>query len=455
MNLLRAALAATILLAFSIPAFAQQEPVVSQKKDIAVFALGYYGYSIPSNVLATVDAEIQRVFVNLGRFNVLGQTVRFSTADINQFIEILRKSKEENTPLPEEVKFGEVQLTQALLNQLYGSFVVVIPTITSYTSEYNSTDAEYQTRIRTSVAFIDVAEGKTFGWAQINTSGSSEETQNKSIEGALSGIASQLEYEVRKIPAFTINSRILSANLVEARMQLGQDMGIRKGDEYAVIEKRDIMGFEDEVETGLIMVKDVGSNASSATILYGTPSSVKEGAQTREIPRQGVDLSLSLGYLRYFSTRYDFMGDEYSDGAVTFALGGVLTRGFYTFRPSFDIQVIIDPTLWYPINAAVGVDMNMYMRRLNIYGNISIVGGANVVLKILEEALEESDEGWISHFGISASVGASYLVSRDVKLYAEATGMYMHGIFSLLGVTNGPFGSYGGYGANVGVSFKL
>ncbi len=452
MKILRAAIAASLLLAFAMPVLAQDDFEVSKKKDVAVFALGYYGYDIPSNVLATVDAEIQSVFVNLGRFNVLGQTVRFSSADINQFIEILRKAKEENTPLPDEVKFGEVQLTEALLNQLYGSFVVVIPTITSYTSEYNSEAEEYQTRIKTSVAFIDVAEGKTFGWASIDTSGSSEETQQKSIQGALAGIAGQLEYEVRSIPAFTISSRILSANLIEARMQLGQDMGIKKGDEYLIIEKKDIMGFEDEVEAGLIMVKDVQAKASVATILYGDSNSVKEGAQIRELPRQGFDASISGGYLQYFGER-EWDG-ETTSGTPTLNLKVIGTRGFYAIRPTGGFFVLLDGALLFPVIATAGLDMNIFMRRLTFTANASIGVGTNVILMILEDAATNSDsQKWVTHLGGIASVGASYLITRDVKLYAEATGMFMWGFMGITGISI--FESYAGIGANVGISLKL
>lgn len=450
MKALKPILASIVLMLISLQVFAQDEVKVSEKKDVAVFALGYYGYRIPSKVLGTVDASIQSVFVNLGRFNVLGQTTRFSTADINQFIEILRKHKEENTPLPEEVKFGEVQMTEALLNQLYSSFIVVIPTITAYTSEYNSKAGEYQTNIKTSVAFINVAEGTTFGWAQIDTSGSSAETETKAIEGALSGIASQLEYEVRSIPAFTITTRVLSANFAEVRMQLGQDMGIRRGDEFAVIEKIDIQGFQDQRETGLIMVKSVGPTASTATVLYGAP---KEGGELLEIPRMGVDISLSLGYLQYFDTRYGW-GDDSSDGAVTLNLKGTITRGFYGFRPAVGMTVLFDGVLWYPLIANLGFDYNIYFRRLAITANAGLGVGTSVVLRIIETIVEDmtdtkDDDEWISHIGLTASLGASYLMTRDVKLFGEINFTYM------LGFATGPFSSYGGIGGAAGICFKL
>ena len=78
----------------------------------------------------------------------------------------------------------------------------------------------------------------------------------------------QLQFEIRKIPAFQINTRILEVHGAEVELQLGQDMGIRKGDEYSVMKESMIMGIKDEREVGLIDIKDVGSGISTARIIY-------------------------------------------------------------------------------------------------------------------------------------------------------------------------------------------
>ncbi len=112
----RRIVAAVATFCFIHSSAAAQNATVSKKHDVAVFALGYYGYDIPLETLATVDAEIQGVFVNLGRFNVLGQTERLSSKDIQVFIDTLKTAKQNNTPLPDEIKFGDVQLTEGVLN---------------------------------------------------------------------------------------------------------------------------------------------------------------------------------------------------------------------------------------------------------------------------------------------------------------------------------------------------
>lgn len=73
----RIALAVLVLVALAANAFAQ--PQVSEKKELAIFSLGYYGWNIPLETLGTIDIDIQRVFVDLGRFTIIGMQQRFSS----------------------------------------------------------------------------------------------------------------------------------------------------------------------------------------------------------------------------------------------------------------------------------------------------------------------------------------------------------------------------------------
>ncbi|MFQ3547890.1 MAG: hypothetical protein SNJ56_06080 [Termitinemataceae bacterium] len=425
-----------------------QQAEVSKKQDVAVFALGYYGYNIPLEVLANVDVEIQGVFVNLGRFNVLGQTERFSSKDVQDFINLIQTAKQNNTPLPDEVKFGDVQLTEGLLKKLYGAFVVVIPTIVDFKVE--RVKNEYQARIKTSVAFLNVAEGTTIGMANIETMGTSRETQTKAVAQAINAIPFQLTYEVRKIPAFTLRTQVLQANAFEVKMQFGTDMGIQKGDEYVVVQRTSIGGLVDEREEGLLVVKDVGPQISTAAVRYAG-SALKEGAQLREIPRLGVDVEPYLYYLSYFGEVYS-IDNEPSSGALALGAKFAVSRGFYDVRPVVGIQINFDTALWLPVVAYAGVEYNVYLRRLAFTGTAALAGASNVIVRILEENFSNSDDPWFTHYGIKLNAGVSYLISRDMRIFANAGIDYLLGIATGLG---GPFESYGGYGIAAGVAFKL
>lgn len=445
-----AMLMASLLCTMSVTA---QQAEISKKQDVAVFALGYYGYNIPLEVLANVDAEIQGVFVNLGRFNVLGQTERFSSKDVQEFINLIQTAKQNNTPLPDEVKFGDVQLTEGLLKKLYGAFVVVIPTIVDFKVE--KPNNEYQARIKTSVAFLNVAEGTTIGMANIETTGTSRETQTKAVAEAINAIPVQLTYEVRKIPAFTLRTQVLQADAFEAKMQFGTDMGVVVGDEYVVVKRSTIGGLVDEREDGLLVIKDVGPQVSTAAVRYAGPT-LKEGAQLREVPRLGFDAEPYLYYMNYFGTVYGWdLGTQNltpTNGVLAAGLKVAVSRGFYDVRPIVGIQLNFDPALWLPVIAYAGVEYNMYLRRLALTGTAALAGASNAIVRILEENLSESDDPWFTHYGIKLNAGASYLISRDMRIFANVGLDYLLGLANSLG---GPFQSYGGYGIAAGVAFKL
>ncbi|MCX7949119.1 MAG: hypothetical protein N2509_03285 [Treponemataceae bacterium] len=421
---------------------------VSKKQDVAVFALGYYGYNIPLEVLANVDAEIQGVFVNLGRFNVLGQAERFSARDLQAFIDLIQTAKQNNTPLPDEVKFGDVQLTEGLLKKLYGAFVVVIPTIVDFKVE--RANNQYQAMIKTSVAFLNVAEGKTIGMANITTTGSSRETQPKAIREAIDAIPVQLTYEVRKIPAFTLRTQVLQVKGGEVKMQFGQDMGVVKGDEYMVVSRETIGGLMDEREVGLVVIKDVGSQVATATVRYADKGLV-EGAQLVEVPRLGADFGPYLMYLKYFDTIKNSKGESTS-GALAIGAKIPVTRGFYDVRPVVGAQVNLDRFFLFPIIVYGGVEYNLYLGRLAITGTAAIAGGSNYLIQRFEEQLSTSDDKWFTHYGFKLNGEVSYLVSRDMQVFVNVGMDYMLGIFDGLG---GFFKSFGGTGIAAGVSFKL
>jgi hypothetical protein len=438
---------AALLAAFALTAaglFAQAD--VSKKQDVAVFALGYYGWDIPAEVFASVDADIQAVFTEMGRFNVLGQTERLSAGDVTEFMQRIKDAKAANTPLPDEIKFGDVQLTEGVLNKLYGAFVVVVPTIVNYDSVYNNGKNQWETDITTSVAFLNVAEGVTIAVKNIDTSGVSKETQSKSIRLAIDGIAGSLDYETRSISAFTINTQVLQVKGGEVKMQLGKDMGVQVGDEYVVIEKSEVAGFADEREDGLLLISNVGAQVSTATVLYAGKT-LQAGAQLREIPRAGVDVAPYARYLKYFGP-VNGVG-----GALAVGAKGVLSRGFYNLRPMVGVQATLDFELWVPIQMYAGVDYNIFLGRLNAYGSFGVGGASNALLKyILDNADTKSDDPFFTHYGAVAAAGVGFLLSRDMRVYGEAGMEYW---MSVGGSDSGPLSSFGGLSGTVGVAFKL
>ncbi len=450
----RKALLASAILALvtvALPLFAQ--PVVSEKKDVAIFALGYYGFAIPLEGLGNIDSEIQKVFVDLGRFNIIGVTQRLSSGGLDQFIATLKKAKEANFVMPDKYQFGEAIMTEAEFNKLLGAFIVAAPVVSSFNSFYDQKKGQFETDIKTNVTFIDVsAGGTTIGIAQIETTGTDKSNQAKSIGNAVNAIPMQLQFEIRKVPAFTLNTRVLTVSGSEIKLQLGQNMGIRLGDEYAVIIGGTVEGFKDESEQGLVIIKNVGAEVSTGQVLYSSARLTKD-IQLREVPRLGLDFEPFLHIVsgKKLDVVVDPKGDTGSNTILGFRVP--LSRGFFGFRPFVAVELPLNgirqifTVSIIPINVLLGGEFRLHLGRLSVtpYGGV----GASYIY--VSEAITGTDyqTEYVPHIGAQAFVNLSYLVTRDMSIFADVGFEYWASLNTNL------YTSYGGLGVGGGVSFKL
>ncbi|MGB4572827.1 MAG: hypothetical protein WBH97_08395 [Rectinemataceae bacterium] len=422
---------------------AQAQPEVSEKQDIAVFALGYYGWDIPGQALGSIDTEVQKVFVDLGRFNVFGVEQRLSSGGLNQFIATLREVKSQTMTLPDKFIFGEAFLTQAEFNSLAGAFVVAVPVVTWFQTVYNTKTLQWETDITTSVTMIDVAEGgQILAIKSLKTSGSDKNDYMKSVRSAISGIPFQLEYEIRTIPQFQIKTRVLSVSGDGIRFQLGQDIGIRKGDEFALMGTENIGGILEERESGLVVVREVGQSSSFGQILY---SETEPGMNTalREIPRQGVDMDLFLHVV------------SGNDGAVLPGLRMALSRGYYGLRPYVAVQVPLQQIFSaftvtiLPVNVILGGEYNLLFGRFGL----TPYAGLGFTYIHLSEAISgiTTDTDFLSHVGGQAQMKLSYLFNRNMRAFVDIGYEYWAAVSAIPGL----FEDINGTSVGAGILFKL
>ncbi|HAP43787.1 MAG: hypothetical protein A2087_01665 [Spirochaetes bacterium GWD1_61_31] len=435
---------ALCLLACAGSLFGQAQ--VSEKQEIAIFALGYYGYTIPAQALGTIDVDIQRVFLDLGRFTIMGMQQRFAAGDINTFIETIRRSKEENFVMPERFMFGEAFLTDDEFNKIVGAFIVAVPVVTSFNSQFSNN--EWKTDIKTNVSFIQVSSGELIGLANVETSGTSRETQFKSIQSAIDGIPMQLQYEIRSISQFQLRTRVLTASGGTVRLELGTNMGIKLGDEYRVLREITVGDFVDVEDAGVLLISNVGERSSEAVVLY-SDIPLAQDVPLQELPRQGADIA-------FYGNYYSYLDINYNSNPSTIALGfrTELTRGFFNLRPYAAFQVLLDMEKAIPINLFVGGMYSMYMGRLEVGGRAAVVGGSNVILAIIDNLINQTDDTYLSHYGLSAGGYASWLLTRDMKLFVNAQLDFMLGVLDGLGAGEA-WNTYGGIQIGVGATFKL
>jgi hypothetical protein len=205
----------------------------------------------------------------------------------------------------------------------------------------------------------------------------------------------------------------------------------------------------DEREAGLILIKRVTSEFSDGTILY---SDIKLGANTqlREIPRAGSDIAA------YF--RYVIMGSAptfLSASPSAFSELGLkltISEGFYAFKPFLGIQVPLDAMdgfgtwLIVPVQAYLGGEFNLYLRRLQI--SPFIAGGVGYYY-IQNIATQDDSDSGLTHLGGLGGLGISYLVNKSFKVYAEAC--YEYWLSLMPGLVN----DGRGVGISAGATFKF
>jgi hypothetical protein len=435
-----------VLFLLLLPAllFAQQ---VSEKEEIAVFKLGYYKWNIPNEVLGNIDEEIKGVFINIGRFEVMGMTQRLEEGDLNEFIARLKELKESRVEIPAEVQMGKEFFTEADLNRLIGSFVVVIPSVSNYIL-VRLDSGDYEATIKTSFTFYNVEEERTFAQFSVETSGQ-DENDRKAVSLAVNAIPLQLTYEIRKVDEFRLRTGVLEVRDREVYLEFGRDMGIKLGDEYVIMSTRILKaGKSFSTEQGLLIVKEVSDEVSKAQIIYAKDRP-QVGDQLQEVPRLGFDTS---PYLRLA------LGAG-ADGKTLPVVGfrQSVLRGFYGFRPMVGIEIpFVRNLLWgLPINFYVGGEYDIHLGRLQVIPMAGFgLGGA--YLWYLEDGDEENDEFILSHLGGMGNVTLTYLATRDIKLTAEAG--YMHWFSldptSLFFDESLLFKTYGGLFIGAGLSIK-
>ena len=432
---------------------AAAQPQVSEKQEVAIFALGYMGWNIPLEALGTIDINIQKVFIDLGRFTIIGLTQRFSSYDVNQFIETLKAAKEANFEIPEKYQFGEAVLTEAEFTRLIGAFVIAVPVVINFQSYYDDSSNYWTTNITTAVSFIDAANGTLIGIANVETSGSDKTNQLSSVTNAINNIPMMLQYEIRKIPQFQISTRVLTVSGDQIKLQLGQNMGIKKGDEYSIIKNGMVEGFKNDTEAGLVVIKEVGSEVSTGQVLYSSIE-LKQNVALQEIPRIGIDVEPFVHLI--MGQRLDVPLDSKGEGDSNYIIGirNILSRGFYDIRPYASFEIPLNGIRSYftvtmiPINLIVGAEYRFNLGRFSAVPYAGIGGSYIYITEAISGESTDTSDTYLFHVGAQAYLNLSFLITRDIRLFAEG------GIEGWLSLTDF-FTNYGGFGGGLGVSFKF
>ncbi len=396
-----------IVFFFSRPFYAQK---VSEKKDIAVFATSYYGRHIPNEFIEMIDEAIMNVFFNLERFNIIGLEYRLASTDVDIFIELINRSREENTELPESVLMGLEAFTKEDWEKTVNSYYVVMPIITDYSismERYDDLFLGETDGYRVEIAlefYIYSSKEDLREKIDINLS-SIDRTYEKAYSSSLKSLSKKLDLELRKMEAFIIKTGIIKAEKGTVHFELGKKMGVKLGDEYVVLSE------DGKKELGLIVVTKTENDLSKGLILF-SKKALNLGDAIKEVPHSPFEYrTYALGEFGLF-----FAERGLYDGGGTFGINLSGTRGFYRFRPCFGAEMTFDSqslkilSIGAPITIFCGAELgNTYIRRLQILPTIQfyytmIIVGSKKTIPIPAGA------------GLKAFVHISFLVTKNFKI---------------------------------------
>ena len=95
---------------------------------------------------------------------------RLESENIQDFVAKIKELKEQNVEIPETVRFGQAVLTEADFNQLVGSFIVVIPTVSFYQAARKES-GDHTAELKVGFTFIDVENAEAVRHVDVETQG--------------------------------------------------------------------------------------------------------------------------------------------------------------------------------------------------------------------------------------------------------------------------------------------
>ncbi len=435
-------LSVLLLLLVPVPPLVAQE--LSEREEIAIFDLSYYGEPEPREPRGpTIRVEVDRdafrfeyrgtgdesydrefarqfdavndringVFVELGRFDVIGYSQRLTAESVDEFVELLREFKEDRIEVPEEVLLGRQPFTEAELERLTGGFIVVVPSITYY--GMSRSEGEYTAEVETSLTFIDVDTTQTMDHIRIETSGTDEEP-GRAIRSAVERIPPRLSTEVRTMEAFLIRSGVIDVDGRDVHLEFGRNMGVVRGDEYVLLDT-DVTaaGRERTREIAFLVVREVHQSFSIARLVYADRSP-SVGDQAEEVPRTGAE----LGVYTHGVTPQPLTGEggeAFSRiDAVVIGLETAAARGFYGVRPVVGVELpIIGAPNHLVCNGTLGVEFPRYIGRVRVTPAFHAGAGAAIRTR------DDEEDPFLSHLGGRVQLGVEYFATRNVLFRLE------------------------------------
>lgn len=418
----------------------------SEKQELAIFRLSYYGQPEPitpsgafvriemnrdrfsfqfqgtgqrhwdrifQNAFASIDERIRSVFVNLGRFEVVGFPQRLQADHVDDFIRTIREYRSDELEMSEAVLLGQQAFTEEDFRRLSGGFIVVVPSVTWYAMHYDHFSGRYVAEIETSFTVLDVDSGRTVDQFRVETSGS-DVNSAAAVRSAVGQIPTRLSFEVRSVSVFQIRTGIIDREGDRVYIEFGRNMGVVRGDEFAVVRSRTgRTGYTDEVESGLIVVSNVYEQYSVGRLVYVGGNGADVGDQLREVPRRGWDIGV------YGHSLLSVGGSGLSSRGGILGIQAIANRGYYRIKPFVAVEIpFVGAQSHVLVGGYVGFETSLYARRFRL-GPTAQLGA------IVANRINSDSDPFASHLGGKVGMNLNFQAGRDTILGAQAGWMQM------------------------------
>jgi len=385
---------------------------VSQRKEIAVMPV-YSSYNLPSSAYMYFDDRMIATIASMKRFQVIGYQYRLDGTTAERFIARIRELKKRavlENPQYKDEDLGIAVIPASEMARLVNSVFVFVPSINGYDAKsYNvevkkekkgggyeiKIEREFYASVNVSIKIIDT-EGNLLSTYEASGESRSRRSADAAYQEAVNSAVGGLAYYLRNVDAFKIKTGVLRVDGDYAYLELGNNMGIRPGYEFALEEEVQIMDrFKEKRRTGLIRVSYVSDEYSYGHVIFGSP---KPGDQLVEAPKTGGRFGLGvvampLGVPSQVVLTYPGVS-ELSNR--TLSLGSV--EGFApTVFMSADLELgyswLWESSVGFGIASPFVIDVNAglayewYMRRM------SVVLGGKFVLSLASYGLGNVGQG--------------------------------------------------------------
>ncbi|URA10479.1 hypothetical protein [Thermospira aquatica] len=282
---------------------------VSQRKEVAVMSV-YSSYNLPSSAYMYFDDRMIATIASMKRFQVIGYQYRLDGTTAQRFIERIRELKKQaalQNPQYRDEDLGIAVIPASEMERLVNSVFVFIPSINGFDSKSYDIQIpqpkkgggyeirivkEHKATVNVSIKIIDTAGNLLSTYdnrGEAISRNSANEAYQKAVNDAMEGLA----YYLRNVEEFKIKTGVLRVDGNFAYLELGKNLGISPGYEFAIEEEVTVMGrFTEKRRTGLIRVSYVSDEYSYGHIIFGSP---KPGDQLIEAPKAGRRFGISFG----------------------------------------------------------------------------------------------------------------------------------------------------------------